>query len=471
MQLDFKDKRVVLTGRFSNTKDAFTKELEALGAKVTKKVSSRTQILITGKVTGGAEYLNAKNAGATILTEAQARAFLNGEEPEIEETVEQQGTISLHELIGTARSILAQPPSVENWHTLTGLFDQCRMEEHQPLSDLIHSYIQSWSYRTMAGLSGTCILPKHIEEGKYSLSYQVDRYQTNHEVRVAPLDWVGELAQGVDSAKYNLIHALDLRYSKIPNRTVKKLLEHPQLNNVERLYLTHFKPLDQSLTLAILNSKRLTHLNYLALYDVDETAAHVLCISAESHLELKTLDISNTIYTTPNLTKAIAISKLPHLEELIVHSNFDEQRALLRLLAENKEAIAPKLHTLNITHSPPSAHKTRAIRGTGILSQVHTLALGKGCYSTSSHAPDNWPTLLKLPLPSSVKELDMSQLHYESKPVHKVPDHIVDNIFHTLLESRLTLHIEHLKLGPWWHDPRVQKIAIAVRPELTITAF
>ena len=66
----------VITGDVSNGRAAFTKELEAMGAKVSSSVSAKTTALITDDpdATSG-KAKQARDLGVRFLTEAQVRAM------------------------------------------------------------------------------------------------------------------------------------------------------------------------------------------------------------------------------------------------------------------------------------------------------------------------------------------------------------------------------------------------------------
>lgn len=73
----FKGKRVVLTGKLAHyTRPEFTRKLQALGAKVTGSVSSKTDYVIYGQ-DAGSKYNKAQQLGISLLTEAEAIAKLS----------------------------------------------------------------------------------------------------------------------------------------------------------------------------------------------------------------------------------------------------------------------------------------------------------------------------------------------------------------------------------------------------------
>lgn len=70
----FKNKTVVLTGTLEHyTRNQFAQKLQALGAKVTGSVSSKTDYVIYGK-DAGSKYTKAQKLGITLLTEQEAIA-------------------------------------------------------------------------------------------------------------------------------------------------------------------------------------------------------------------------------------------------------------------------------------------------------------------------------------------------------------------------------------------------------------
>jgi DNA ligase (NAD+) len=70
----FKNKTVVLTGTLEHyTRNQFAQKLQALGAKVTGSVSSKTDYVIYGK-DAGTKYTKAQKLGITLLTEQEAIA-------------------------------------------------------------------------------------------------------------------------------------------------------------------------------------------------------------------------------------------------------------------------------------------------------------------------------------------------------------------------------------------------------------
>ncbi len=71
----FKDKRVVLTGSMSRSREEMKEFLESLGAKVSGSVSKKTDFLIYGK-DPGSKYEKAKELGVKMIDEEELRSMI-----------------------------------------------------------------------------------------------------------------------------------------------------------------------------------------------------------------------------------------------------------------------------------------------------------------------------------------------------------------------------------------------------------
>lgn len=75
-----------------------------------------------GTQTGGKSYSRAKNMGAMVLNEDEAREVMRGEPIEVA-PVGGMGTSGVDELMGEARSLVARAPDVHVWRALLQLFE------------------------------------------------------------------------------------------------------------------------------------------------------------------------------------------------------------------------------------------------------------------------------------------------------------------------------------------------------------
>lgn len=62
---------IVFTGRMSRSRDQMTEEAENLGAFVQKKVTHRTDFLVTGKNVGKVKTKDAQDQGCRVITEGE----------------------------------------------------------------------------------------------------------------------------------------------------------------------------------------------------------------------------------------------------------------------------------------------------------------------------------------------------------------------------------------------------------------
>ncbi len=350
----FENKRVALAGRFKNTRAAFAKELEALGARPTKSVSNKTDYFILGSQSCGASTSHATLVGAIILTEEEARAIMRGETIDTP-GLNEGGDQSLDELIGEARSLLAQPPSAQIWRGLTLLFEDCSVEHHEPLTHYIHEHTATWSEAQMAGLCGRELIEEDVERDR-----DIDQFKHMHwmlrercelfrgELRVAPFQWKGELLQGVDSPKFRIIRAISLDTN---SRAIVKALSSSHLVNLTHLDLrAQLSPTPQ-LMKALCNFDWLSRLTHLRLGSINEKSALYLR-DHTSPGNLTTLDVSGLYYanvldSTPIHDAFISTPLFRDIETLAIEHFGRSEVEFLNHIATHD--AFPKLRELHIT--------------------------------------------------------------------------------------------------------------------------
>ncbi len=461
---DLEDQQIALTGRFTRSRTYLKARLEALGATVSKSVSPRTTFLIRGKNPGQVAYQQACSLGITILSEEQLLDVLEGVEVTPDEHISQRGKESLDDLLGEARSLVAKPASHEVWEELVELFDQCRIEENEPLTTYIHAHTDAWSTEHMRGLFGHAISRSQLTLAP-NRRRDLKRFLVHGEVRVAPLPWLGEMLHRVDSPRYRLIRAVDLRHSQFSTKQTIEVLSHPALQTVERLYLKADQNIDSTLTQFLCAHPPLQHLDYFApgQWIEPEMLEHLV---NTSHFQLGTLDLTALRLPRNMVETLVKGTWLSPIHTLIVHP----MRLLSTLLPEIvRYSCAPNLHTLVVAPGQFVHRIIPSLARTSILRQIRELTPGRPGYSAAY--PGSWRDTLKQCLPQNIEALDFSQLHVQSRLVKTLEDDVVTYVISSLLEGHITRHLKHLKLGPWWEDPRVKTLAAKVRPELTITAY
>lgn len=119
---------------------------------------------------------------------------------------------SLDELIGAARSLLAETPSPQSWQGIVALVDRCSPAFLEALVAYLEPQLARWPIETSGQLSYYGAM-------------------TIGELRVAPREWLAAILAGDKSPKYRLVYGVNLGLLKLKDTLAIKLFETDQLPN------------------------------------------------------------------------------------------------------------------------------------------------------------------------------------------------------------------------------------------------
>lgn len=471
----FEGKRVAISGRFLNTSKTFTAELEALGAQVTRSVSSRTDYLVLGTGTGGAAYEKATHLGVVVLNEAQARAVMAGEAIEVNRPGE-AGERSIDELLGEARSLTAQPPSPQVWRELLLLFDECDIAQHAELTHYIGAHTSQWSTAQMQGQYGREMTEEDLDPSRNQAEQFQDKWQVEQrselllgELRVAPKRWSGELMREVDSPKFELIRALSLMAN---SKALMKAFTHPHLKHISRLCIDAEPTPTLKLWKMWCQPERLAHLTHLRLESMSPKAAEHMCTHTKP-MALEVLDLSNFYIKDCKQQDNVhdALARTPFfstIHTLILCGWHSSMPHLAHQFAQHNSL--PELKTLRMRCQDSFRREhLRLLIDNGLFDGVEHLDLGD--ITIDQRRMDvKWRQVCRHALPESVKTLDLSHLtFYQPQPLLQNEDSLIALALNALFEGELLSHITHVRLGKAFHDPRFTDAFADACPDITLT--
>ncbi len=366
----FKGKTCAVTGTLKTMKRSEAQaKLKAVGAIITKSVSSKTDYLIAGSA-AGSKLDKARMRGVTVLNEDQFLAALEGKKVQdvealatVPEPVEE---VDLGAALVEFRQLAYGTPDAKVWKQICDLMDRCPDATLPMAVDYVDGLIDRW-------------------EGKHSMYDYGNR--KGDDVRVAPYAWIEQIMLGKDSPRWQLIRSMNCHNTKLTGKVAQNMLEVPSLTNLQALHVgrnnlsgTFYKKLRTCPRMASLTHLSMAHnrfksphakawqgpsalksLRYMSVHSgrFDEQEHFETFIKADAWADLEELDLGYC-----NLRQgaaALAGSAIKALKKLDISGNSTGSDAAATMLS------APGLRTLT---SLNTYHNTLKGDGAAVLAQA-----------------------------------------------------------------------------------------------------
>ncbi|MEL6178352.1 MAG: BRCT domain-containing protein, partial [Myxococcota bacterium] len=151
----FKGKTWAITGAVPGmTRSEAFAELKKRGAKATKSVSSKTDVLVSqgydpgDRVRLSNKEIKARQNDIPIINEKQFLALLKGEALEAVESMapvaKPRKTVSTTDALVGFREIVHDEPSIKTWNTICELVDACEPDDLPVVIDYLDGHLSSW---------------------------------------------------------------------------------------------------------------------------------------------------------------------------------------------------------------------------------------------------------------------------------------------------------------------------------------
>jgi hypothetical protein len=294
MRIDIEGTTFCVSGNFQNFQNTRTVEakLKAQGGKTSKSMGVKTQVLIAGS--GWVPKRDdATDRGLPVLDEKELTKLLEDGSIEIDFSPPgaEVGDANLDELLGEVRGLLAQPPSSKLWNALVEVLDQCQRDQTDALITYVQDHISRWSTREKL----LCVSPHH---------------------------WQVNMANGIESPLYTLVHRLDLNKANLKSNDVKRMLALEHLGNVRYLDLAVDKKLTKTVFRQLAKDRKFADVEHLNLGFFDVESVKELATDCEMK-NIKRLGLYPSDYWRVEGTdyKALfAIEALQNVERLVLYS-------------------------------------------------------------------------------------------------------------------------------------------------------
>ncbi len=476
MNIEIKEQNIVLTGKLSSTRVDITNMITNAGGKVSKSVSSKTDLLVVGE-RPGSKYNQAKSMGIPIITEQKLLELLKGNKIAVSTATERSQThdAALSKVFGEVRSILQAPPSQARWNEIITYVDRCDPSQIEPLCDYIQTFMNQWDEQLLQGSF----------KQDYTQAQRADWYsharmsQVHHdmmpEFRLAPHEWIGELSQGVRLSKYNLIRALDFGESKLSSAAINKLITHPDLSHLTTLVLSRHKEPTPALIKRIAAHPTL---NNLTLRRIQLKTIEALEACGED-TKIKVLNLSTLdSYVTPIPNKEQRILAAPLFQGVQIiklHSQKGSGEASVHEWLATHPDVFNALHTLHYTRGlNPKALTTHLHNYPESFAQFSTLKLSNLVLHYKKSSSENlWNRFVGVKLPKTITTLDISDIQLivpTTKPQHynAQKQEALSFIFKRLTQDKILRHINTLKLGIYGLEPTVLEHLNEYAPQIEL---
>jgi len=476
----FDGKAIVLAGRFSTSALALQQQLEALGAEVTRHVSSRTDFVITGSRPGREKLTLASRLGVNLLTEDEARALMRGEDVEVDR-VGRLGERSVDELLGQARGLLDRPMSPVVWQEIIALLDDCKPEQQEVLVGYFEPQLEKWAQPDVRAHAQEVVARQALAMGDedrealrqalYSLSRQPPQ-----SVRFAPEPWKGEMMQRVPSAKYRLVRSVDLRHGSAPQKKILQLLTHPELTGLRELDLdAHTLPGKANID-ALLTHDNFASIEHFSPGNVGPYRVKQLTAATQTRFAPRVLDMYGyygDVYAEQEVATLVALAHAPCFEGVETLILSDGGSRVGRFVQEITEhGLMPHLHTLVWNASAPNPSGSGGM--SALYERVSTLVMPLLIFDRRKSSW--WSRQLGSKLPGNIDTLDVSGMLFDQgtsrrsdiQPIIFAPDAVTTQAFGELCDSVLLDHVERVRLGPLYFDERVHEVCSTHRPDLVL---
>jgi hypothetical protein len=315
-----KGKTVVVTGTLKSMGRAEAqRKLEAIGARVSKSVSNKTDILFAGRAVGS-KYDQAEMRGIPILDESALLALLEG--ADIESLIQGEQEPAQEppkDALEKFTSLDLQKPDPKTWEQITTLLDQCGVEVAAVAVDHLLGALAGW-------------------DGELVVDTYTRRRTT--EVRVAPASWVSEILRGEEHPKLRLARVLDLGRLKLTGKVANHIFACPSLASVQLLKLDHEKKLPGTFYNKLCSEKLFSRLTHLSLSEAKLGKAHAAAFAGATTMgDVTHLGLGSTRFdaeaSLETLLGSPAWASLQHVDYRYVRVDYETSACGFRALARN----------------------------------------------------------------------------------------------------------------------------------------
>ena len=472
MQVQLEGKVFVFTGKLTKmTRHEAQSLIASKGARIGKSVGTKTDYVIVGERPSG-KYIKAKNMGIPILSEDDFKALMEGDEVEVED-IGAAGDRSIDELLGELRSVMDGAPSAPMWEAIVRLVDECREEDVATLTNYVNGYIQRWSEESMKGQKGAAFDAgfdgKRIQ-GSWWYRSKLKGAGVNGELRVAPEAWVGQMTQGAESAKFELVRALDFHASEANMTSLKKVVEHPNLTHLQTIVFPEHRAPTKTLVKTLCTHKNCESLAHIVFSGFTEAVVEAFEKSGTKARGITSVDLTDA--TTESWYKRRPKSELiARLFATPVFSTLESVRFppssasedFLDLLWNQKSN--PKLHRIELPAlTKENVHFVEALFAHPMYeAQIDELELPQFLidYNKRSRATrfEKFNVLLDIEPSKRLKLLDLSSLRFYK--AEKKAATVNKDLLAILPSSKLLGQVDKLVLGDWATDELVEALKTA----------
>jgi hypothetical protein len=442
--------RFVLTGLFDSPRREIKQHLEAVGAKVTGSVSSKTSALIAGE-DGGSKVEKARLQNIPILNEEDLKLLLDGKTLEETLTLKEAPVVevvSLEENFSRFREALLEGPTHQAWNQLIVLLDETPEEQRALVVDYLEQHLAAWEGRKNLGwttehyyqsfqesfhkdepLSGFW---KLLPDVKWMYSFD------EHELRCAPYHWLEEMIQGVNHPHWRLVRYLQLDSLKLSGKQASQLLTLPDLNKVEVLSFINCKKLPGTFFKKLLKHPEMSSLKCLRFGTLINPTA-IKAFQEEAVFSLERLGLfDGPGIEVEQLQLLLSSPSFQTVTELaLLHERIETN--WVTVFRENPELL-PKLTSLSQTifHHEESV---QTLIESGLLPRLESLKFGLTHYDAGA-----WSTLFQAEHLPSLQHLDLQGVN-EAKEWGYSLEEIEEELLSALDSSALDRQLKTVRLG------------------------
>lgn len=336
----FKGKTWAVTGAIPgmSRREAF-EALKERGAKPTKSVSSKTDVLVSSGYTPGEhrwlsnKEIKARQNNIPIINEEQFLALLRGESLEtVEElapTPKPKETVGTTDALVGFREIVHDEPTGDTWRRICELLDKCTADDLPLVVDYLEGHLESWP-----------------------ITYDVrhSRYY-REEALGLPVVWRREMFQGANSPKLRLVRVANFHGAQMTGQVGLKVLGCDQLNNARLIDLGRNK-LSGAFFKALRGAEHMARLTHVSLRDSTLSAGACKGLVGDSTWTATALDCSRASCKKDGLRRLLSSPCWGSLTELYLDhtsSYGSDDREIAQALADAPHISA--LERLNLSYN------------------------------------------------------------------------------------------------------------------------
>lgn len=404
--------------------------IRAAGGKVSKTIGKKTQVLVLGSNTWTQEE-KARSRGIPVIRERDLVKLLAGERVTVRGSAPPEGTAPMEELIGEARSALDGRPDARMWERVIALADQCAPEQLEELIDYLEPQVARWSFDDDATWS--------VSQRTHGCRHAPGRwyqFMPPGELRIAPHQWVVDMAAGVDSAKFRLVHAIHTRDMGINGTMLAKILACPSLTHL-RHFDTDENKVSKTLFKKIRTAPSTRGLEHLRMARMDPKT--ITGIDGEHHLEaLRELTVHVEYAMKEALHHLLLADAMSGVETFNISVYIDQALSGLE-----QEGALPNLRTLGVYGS--STRELTRVMHHPVIERIECVRMDT-----------NWETIRRLfqmitDSAEALRHLDLSRLGTWFNHAPADAQH-VEELTAVLERWTPTERLERLTLGRWYSD-------------------